>query len=808
MSDTCFHCGLPVPQGEARFVRVDGDERPMCCAGCQAVAQAIVEAGMEDYYRFRTEAAPRGAALVPAELSKLKAYDNPAIQERFVREAGENLREAVLILEGITCAACVWLNEQHIASLPGVFDVSINYSTRRARVRWDDSQTQLSSILEAISRIGYLAHPYDPDRQDAVLAAERRDYLRRIGVTGLLGMQIMIIAVALYAGDWWGMDPAIRTFFRWLGLGLTAPILLYGAKPFFQAAWRDLKRRRVGMDVPVSLGMSIAYVASVHATVINSGEVYFDSVAMFTFFLLTARFLEMAARKRAAEAMDSIARLQPAVATRLVGEGTERREQPVAAADLVVGDLIALRPGEQAPADGVVEEGQSSLDESLLTGESMPVRRVKGDPVIGGSTNVESPLVVRVDRVGPETVLAGILDLLDRAQAEKPGVALLADRIAGRFVAVLLTLAAVVAAWWYMRGSSAWLPITISLLVVTCPCALSLATPAAVTAAMGHLARLGVVSTRGHALETLTHVSDFVFDKTGTLTEGRPALLRCLPAEGYGKMEVLRFAAALERHSEHPLGAAIRAASGDGVPPEVVDLENVPGAGVTGLIDGARWRVGTLEFCLQREPEENAAIHPEESAGETLVFVSRDDQLVATLAMGDTLRAGARILVNHLKSEGVRVHLFTGDRDAPAQHVAHQVGIDDVRAGLTPEEKLEGVRAIQSAGGVVAMVGDGINDAPVLAGADVSVAVGSGTHLATASADMVLMSDRLEHLVDATGIARRGVRVIRQNLFWALAYNATAIPAAAVGWVQPWMAAIGMSLSSLLVVLNALRLTR
>lgn len=801
--EPCFHCGLPVPPHADFPVEIDGARRAMCCGGCQAVARAITEGGLADFYRYRTDQPLTARDVVPEFLRRAQVYDNPAVQRSFVTGDGDT-REASLIIEGIVCAACMWLNEQHLARLPGVLSAHINYATHRARVRWDPSRIRLSDILKAVADIGYLAHPYDPSRQQSLLEAERRRQLRRLGVAGAFGMQVMILSVALYAGDWYGIEAGYRDFFRWTGLILTLPIILYAARPFFQGAWRDLRRRAVGMDVPVSLGIGIAFVASTAATVTGGGEVYFDSVAMFVFFLLAARYLELAGRKRSMEATEALVQLVPAMATRIEKGGAE---QVVPVAELAPGDRVLVRPGETVPADGVVEAGGSSVDEALLSGESLPVDKHPGDPVIGASVNRESPITVRVERTGEATVLSSILRLLDRALAEKPAVAQLADRAAGWFVAAVLILAACVAVYWINAAPQRWLEVVISVLVVTCPCALSLATPAAITAAAGRLTRLGLLTTRGHALETLARATHFVFDKTGTLTFGRLRLAQVVALDGAPAARWIGAAAALESASEHPIARALCDAAPAAAAP-ATDVTNSPGAGVEGRVAGRRMVIGTPAFVARRTghaPDARTLAGLREG-GRTVVVLGSTDALHAAFVLEDTVRPGARAMVEALRGDGRIVMLLTGDHEAAARRVAEDVGIDEIAWELKPQDKLERIRVLQDAGAVVAMIGDGINDAPVLARAQVSVAMGSGTQVAAASADMVLMSGRLENLVHAVRVARRALRVIAQNLSWAVTYNLLALPAAAAGWIAPWMAAIGMSLSSLLVVANALRL--
>lgn len=804
----CFHCGLPVPPDSYYKVSIQGAERAMCCPGCQAVAEAIVDGGMEDYYQYRTEPAEQGRELVPEFLQQSLAYDLDAVQDSFVRhhasEQGD-LREADLILEGITCAACIWLNERHIAALAGVKSVAVNYSTRRARIEWNNDQIKLSEILEAITRIGYLAHPYDPSRQQQLLEDERKQQLRRLGLAGVLGMQVMMIAVALYLGDFFGMEAQFEKFFYWISLGLTLPVMLYSAQPFFRAAIRDIKHGQAGMDVPVSIGISVAFAGSIWSTFNGHSEVYYDSVVMFVFFLLTGRYFELVARKRSSESSDALVHGIPAVATRI----SDNEELLVTVAELNVGDIVRVKPGETFPADGVVIEGRSSIDESLLTGESMPIPIEVGRTVIGGSINVESPLLIKLEKIGQDTILSGVLRLLERAQTEKPRITRLADKTAAWFVLAVLILAVSVAAYWWSEGVATWLPITIAVLVVTCPCALSLATPTAVTAATSRLTSQGLLTTRGHALETLAKASHFIFDKTGTLTEGKLELVTVEILSAASESECLTWAAALEASSEHPVARALcNAAESSAI--VASDVINTPGAGLTGIISGKFFFLGTEKYIAEKTglslPEQQLNILREQ--GHTVVALADANQCHALFAMGDRLRKDAAQLISQLKSSGRNIVLLSGDHSVAVARVAKQVGIDDWHAECLPADKLKAVTELQRQGAVVAMIGDGINDAPVLAAAQVSIAMAGGTQLAAASADMLLLSNDLTAISEGRTTAQRMLLIIKQNLFWAIAYNTLALPAAALGYVAPWMAAIGMSASSLFVVANALRLLR
>jgi Cu2+-exporting ATPase len=589
---------------------------------------------------------------------------------------------------------------------------------------------------------------------------------------------------------------------------LTLPVIVYSAAPFFANAWRDLKFRRVGMDVPVALGVGAAFLASVWATLTSSGQVYFDSVTMFVFFLLGGRFLEMGARQKAARGVEALARALPAFAHRFVTYPNGELER-VAVADLVAGDVLLIKPGEVIPADGAVIEGASNADEALLTGESRPVAKQTGDAVTGGSMNVGSPLTVRVERVGESTRLASIQRLMERAAAEKPDVVKLADRIAARFVGALLVLAAVTGAYWWWHDPSQALWIFVSVLVVSCPCALSLATPVALTVATGFMSRNGVLVTRGHAIETLARATHFVFDKTGTLTEGRPALMETLAADRTTASEALALAASMELGSEHPIGRALREAASQASLPVVERVHAVTGQGVEACIAERRLRLGSPEFVAalggSKAPETATRWL---DGGDTVVILGDDGGWLASFRLADRPRRGAAEALAALQVQGATLSALSGDAPATVAKVAADLGIPSAQGGMSPEDKHAAIRRLQEGGAVVAMVGDGVNDAPVLAQAHVSIAMGGGTDLARSQGDIVLLSDDLSHLAVGVKIARRALRVIRQNLVWAFVYNLAAIPLAMFGWITPWMAGIGMSASSLFVVLNALRLQR
>ncbi len=811
MSENCFHCGLPVPKGASYQVTINNKQQPMCCIGCQTVAEAIVENNLTDFYKHRTQNSQKPVDLIPAEL---QVYDNDALQQSFVQSTqGSSIREASLILEGIVCAACVWLNENHVKKLKGVVDFRINYSTHRASLKWDNEQIKLSDILQAITDIGYNAHPFDPGRLESLQKKEKSAALRRIALAGVGMMQVMMPAIAIYIGESSDMSESMRNFLRWISLIITTPVVFYSARVFFTSAWRDLKRGVFGMDVPVSIAIGSAYIASVWATFTHSGEVYFDSVVMFTFFLLLGRFLEMGARHKAGQVADALIRLLPDTAVRLdKNENGDEIQNVIPASDLALADRVLIRPGETIPADGTVLEGNSSVNESLLTGENMPCQKKTGDALIGGTVNIESPLIMRVDKLGDSTILSSIIRLLDRAQSEKPKLARFADKSAGWFVLLLLIIAATVFVYWWFKDPTQAFWVALSVLVITCPCALSLATPAALTATTGNLTEQGVLTTRGHALETLANIKHMIFDKTGTLTYGKPRLTRLQTLSDLSREDCINLAAGLENVSEHPLAQAIiheaQAAS------KMQQHQAESGRGIEAILDNTKYRIGTREYVSEISDTTSNKQTPDKDLqqnGDSLkstVYLGKEGEWLAVFQFQDELREEAKETIRALKRQGIKVSLLSGDSALAVSAVSKELEIEDAKAQLLPADKLAYIQTLQSQGNIVAMVGDGVNDAPVLAAADVSIAMGKGSQLAQASADMVLLSENLLLLPSAIKLSKRMLAIVRQNFGWAIIYNAVAIPIAAMGWIAPWMAAIGMSLSSIIVVLNSLRLRK
>jgi Cu2+-exporting ATPase len=796
----CFHCGEPIPAGVRIAARIDAKEEPVCCHGCKAVAEFITGAGLDDYYRYRDRSGAR--ADEPPRPDRWSAYDRPELVERLTRAEANGSRSITVLLEGLRCSACSWLADKALHLQSGVLDVSVNPATARARLVWDPSRVQLGDLLRVLEHVGLRPHPLAGEPAEQIALLERRNALKRLAVAGFGMMQVMMFALPLYVAHTSGMEPGMREFFRLVSMLVSIPVALYAGWPFYQGAWHALKAHSVSMDVPVTLGIVIAFVASVWNALTGQGEVYFDSVTMFVFFLSLGRYVEMVARHRAGSVADALARLAPVTARRVRDGQTE----DVQAIELQPGDEMLVRTGEVFAADGVVAAGiEGRVDESMLTGESTAIAKTQGSSVHAGTQNLGAPMRVRVSAVAGNTVLAGIVALLERAQAERPRLAKAADRAAAWFLSrILIGSALVFIVWWFVDPSKAF-PATLAVLVVTCPCALSLATPAVLAAATADLARRGVLVAHADAFESLTKATHVLWDKTGTLTHGLVRVEEVRPLRDESEESCLALAAALERMSEHPIAKAFLASAA--TTSTATDVVVTAGSGLQGHVDGRRLRIGSLEFARGLStPAGNGQTR--EIAAESWVYLGDEHGLVAGFRLTDPLRAETAGCVQQLAQLGLASEIVSGDAAAAVARIAARSGIERFGARLTPHAKVARLRSLQDTGAVVVAVGDGINDAPLLRAANVAVAMGRGSALAQTSADLILVRDSLDQLPEIVRIARQAQRIVRQNLAWSIAYNLAALPLAALGLVPAWLAAIGMSLSSVFVVLNATRVAR
>ena len=774
----------------------------MCCAGCRAVATLIHSSGLDRYYDFR-DALPDRPEGAGAEPGRFAAWDREAVLDFHSRpEGGDGRRRIVLVLENVHCAACAWLVHRYLGQFAGVSDTRLDVSDGRLRLQFAPERTPLSALAAALERIGYPPHLDTPDSGIDRDRNERRRMLRYLIVAALGMMQVMSYALANYiAGGSYGvsggMDPETEQFFRLISMLVAVPVALYAGQPFYRSAANHLRQHHLGLDVPVAAAILLALFSSVLITLFGEGEVYFDSVVMFVFFLLLGRFAVMLARQQSGAVHSALARALPGQARRLTATGSEA----VGLVELEVGDRVIVADGDVVPADGVVTEGDGSVDESLLSGESEPRPRAMDDAVLAGSLVTGGSLQLRIEKLGSATVLSGIVELLSEARRRRPRLARLADAAAGWFIALILVSTGLAAIYWWQTNPASVIPVVLAMLVVACPCALALGTPTALASATRGLAQQGVLTANPDALEALPRITHVVLDKTGTLTEPGARLAEVRTPSGLDREEILQLAGALERVSNHPIARAF-APFDRGRP--VAQSENVVGAGVAGKIDGRNYWLGRADWVSARA----GGRWSEPGEGIWLALLAEGAAEPAWLRVEARLRAGAQALIASLVDSGIQVVLASGDREVNVASVAQALGIAEFHAAMRPEDKLALVERLQGRGARVAMVGDGINDAPVLAGADISIALAEGAVIARTQADLVATGRDLNPVTALFEQAPRVRRIIRQNLVWALAYNLVALPLAAAGLVPPWAAAIGMSASSIAVVLNARRLGR
>jgi Cu2+-exporting ATPase len=742
------------------------------------------------------------------QAARWSALDERAEWESFSRPlpGQPGLWESYLAIGGMYCAACSLTVEEVLQRLPGVDSVQVNGASAVARLTWSPGQGRPSAWLAALQRAGYGALPAGDMLAAAPRVHAQRMMLWRWLVAGFCMMQVMMYAFPAYIAEPGDISLEAQGLLRWASWVLTLPVVLFSCWPFFSSALRDLRNRRVGMDVPVALGILIAFGASSAATFdpasLWGGEVWYDSVTMFVFFLLSGRLLEQRLRDRTAGSLEALMRSLPESVERQDAEGIFQR---VAVRRLVPGDLVRLLPGDVVPADGRVEAGESEVDEALLTGESTPLHRRTGSRVIAGSHNLSGMLQVRVEQVGAQTRYAGMVALMEQASVQKPRLARIADRIAGPFVILVLMASAAAALWWWPTDPVHAISVAVAVLIVTCPCALSLATPAATLAAAGALARRGVLVRRLEALESCATANTVVFDKTGTLTEDRMTVKVGQTREGVDPGQAIQLAAALAMYSLHPLSRAIVQAAGVGVPGSASGITEIPGQGIVGQVSSGAGkshalRLGSAAFC--------DAIAQAQASGMPRVYLADEEGWLASFEMVEVLRSDAKVAVDALHAQGLEVQLLSGDVQDAVTLLASRVGIRHAHGLCTPEDKLAHVRALQGDGRQVVMVGDGMNDGPVLACANVSIAMGQAVPLAQAKADFIIPGARLPAVAALLRHARRTRAVVRQNLSWAALYNAVCVPLAVLGFMPPWLAGLGMAASSLLVVVNSARLAR
>lgn len=792
---TCAHCGLDALPGERR--RSGG--AIYCCAGCETAAAIIRESGLTGFYALPD----RRAARVAASDRSFAEFDHEAFQRAHVTRTADGLDSVTLYLEGVHCASCVWLVERVPLAVPGAVRAELDVTRAVARLAWDPARTTLGAIARCLDRLGYRPHAFRGQRADEARRAEERAMLTRIGVAGAIAANVMTIALALYSGFFTGMDAEFERYFRWLSFALVTPALLWPGRVFFRSAWAALRAGGLHMDVPIALALAVGYVQGALNTWRDAGPIYFDAVATLIFLLLVGRYLQHRAQRSAADAAALLGALSPATAR--VVEGDTVREVPTEA--VLPGMTVEVRPGDTLPADGRVVRGTSSLDLALLTGESRPESVHEGAAVFAGTVNLTGTLRVQVSEAGGTSRLGRLLRDVEDGARERAPVVLLADRVAGAFIAVVLALAATTVLLWWSRDRLAAIDHAIALLVITCPCALAMATPLSVTVAIGRAARRGILVKGGHALEALTRGGTLFVDKTGTLTEGRLALEAWM-----GSNDVRGAVLALERESRHPVAAAFRAAWPDVAIPDVVRRRETLGGGVEGCVGGRHVVVGRPEWVLERLVSDGHGFAPDGALATspprgdlTPVLVAVDGRVVARAGFGDPPRAEAANVVSALAASGWEVRVLSGDAPEVVVAVARRLGLDPSHAegGATPERKREAVRDARAGGRPVVMVGDGVNDAAAISLATVGIAVRGGAEASMAAADVYLAGRGIAALPELLDGARRTSGIIQRNMLIALGYNVVGVALAMLGVIDPLFAAVLMPVSSLTVVLGA-----
>ncbi|MDF1589253.1 MAG: heavy metal translocating P-type ATPase [Gammaproteobacteria bacterium] len=807
MTIECYHCGLPVEQAGEFSAIITGEQREFCCFGCQSVCQSIHGAGLQRFY----QKVPAGETFSPPpELSSdLASFDLDEVQTLYVDQLGD-IRTISLLVEGIHCAACVWLIEQSLVNVEGVLSADVNLTAKRLKLRWDNRQIALSQVLTLLGQIGYAAVPFDPDTAEGLLAKRHRSLLYRMAFAGFAMMNLMWVSIALYSGADQG---EFRHWFHWIGFLIATPTLFYSGYPFIRNAFIGLKRQYLTMDLPIAIGAITTYSYSTYVTVTGSlvGHVYFDTVVNFLFVILVGRYLEAISKRQALSATTRLLELQPKLAT-IIDEFGQHHVVPIRSVN--IGDHLLVKPGEKVPVDGVIIDGQGAVDESMLTGESLPIYKGINDQVVAGSINGEGAFTVEAVQVLRNTALSKIVTLMEEAQASKAPIQSLADKIVPWFVVVTLSLAFITFLfWWQVNIETAILAAT-SVLIITCPCAFGLATPMSIAVATGVGASKGILVKQGLALETLSKVTHFVFDKTGTLTDGALHLKSIVTLPNIEKYEVLRLAASVEQHSEHSIATAITEAAKQQqlTLDKLHDFCSFPGQGVSAIIDNKRVMVGTQIWLQPQNLIEfdywQQHVKQLERQGISCVFVCVENTIIGVLGLADELRSDASTVVFDLLSHNIAVSVLSGDRKSVVAAVTAPLGEINRYAEVLPKDKSDTVRKLQQQGEVVAMVGDGVNDSPALIQADVGIALASGTDVSIESADIILSHNDLLAVAQARRLARQTLSTIKQNIVLSITYNVIMVPLAMMALVSPVVAAVTMPISSLLVIANAARIKR
>lgn len=808
MNQTCFHCDLELNSNNQYQLDLLGECRKFCCPGCLAIAQTICDNNLEDFYRFRTEKNNTASEIVPQELMEIEALDNPAILEPLLSEQDKTSKQSdqdqqiILGVEGISCAACGWLIREQISKRPEVSSIQVNITTRRATIRFN-KDAPLSPIIKQIRNLGYRAFPFSEDQQEKTINMEDRVYIKRLIVAGLGMMQIMMYATGLYIGEFQDMSPEHAQFLHLVSAILATPVVFYSAQPFYKSAWQSLIHRQLGMNLPVSIAIFSGYFASLFSLLSGRDVFYFDSVVMFTFFLLIGRFLEHRMRLKAILKQQNFRKLLPLSITKRNIDGTTSL---IPVNDVKAGDQLIINAGAIVPVDGILIDPSAELNEAILTGEFIPVSKQKNDLLVSGSTNNSAGFIMQATSSAQNSRLQKLIQLQNNTDNLTSTRITLVDKVASWYIFGLLFLCLITGiSWWYIQPQQVF-PVVLSLLVVSCPCALSLATPAAIAAGISQLTDKGLMLRDAEALASLSKIDNIYFDKTGTLTLGKMSLNQTLTYSEFTQQQCLQIAFSLENISNHPVAEAFKHLHLK--PLKLTTCQEVIAGGIYGTIGSENFRLGKPEFVTSDQKQLNLFCSQEENdpTARVILYLTRNEQHIATFILSDKLNPTALEAVRELKDDNKNIVMLSGDSQAACNPIASSLGIKQINANATPESKLSIIKDGLKRGENLLMVGDGVNDIGALSQANVSFTMGDASHLSQAASSAVLVSHDLTVIPQAISIAKKLERIIKQNISWAVIYNLTAIPFAALGLVPAWLAAIGMTLSSLIVVLNALRL--
>jgi len=808
----CDHCLLTFPERDAVYYDTNGQSRVFCCNGCKGIYTLIQSEGLSDFYKNRKW---DGGGIESSLFAKEIDIRPFAEHVRDVEDKGQGAsfkgqKEIDIFIDNIRCASCVWLNERILLKTEGVEYARVNYATHKARIRWDPEVIGLDRILKRIISIGYNPRPYSESEQFRRQKAEARDLLVRFGTAGFLSSQLMIYTTALYAGYFHGIDAGTKLIFEIIAILLTVPVIFYSGMPFIRNTIKGLLRLNFNMDSLITIGAGSAFIYSIYQMFIG-GKVYFDTSAMIITLILLGRYIETTAKGKASETIERLSELSPKEARRLKGQDAEM----VPLSSIERGDFIQVIPGERIPLDGTVVDGESEVDESIITGESKPIHKMAGHEVIGGSMNLYGALVFRVTKTGEDTVLSNIIKAVEDAQARKPQIQTVADRVVGIFVPVILIIAFLTVAAYMLKGASTQhaLMTGISVIVIACPCSLGLATPIAVLIFTSMVSSKGILVRGGEVIENASKADHVIFDKTGTITLGRPVLKDIIVFDpdvdrGY----ILSLAASIERLSEHSIGRAITESAKGLDLFDVSGFKALPGKGVEGIIGSKKIFIGSKGLmsennCVSDSVQSLIDISLQfEKNGDTTVYMGWDRKVRALFVISDVIRDEAIEVMDELRKAKTTVSIVSGDNRITTGSIASMVGVEHVVADASPIAKKALVADMQSKGHNILMVGDGINDAPALTEAMVGIAMGRGTDVAMESADAVLVRNDLKLIPYFMNLSKKTFSIIKQNIFWAFFYNIIAIPLAVSGVLHPIIAAGAMAASSLFVVGNSLRI--